>query len=106
MALVSIVKLVSELLKSVPRFNAWKKNRRQMEIESRVMRYLKNCQVRSRAGAVWYTSELLIDHGVISSDEQEITNEALLHLCQQGLLDYSEERYYLKGRVPQRGLHT
>lgn len=100
MDLASIVKLVSEFLKARSGLNAWRKHRHQEEVESRILRYLKASQARSCAGAVWYTPKLLSDHGVIGGDEHELAIEALLSLYEKGFLDYSEERYYLKGRVP------
>jgi hypothetical protein len=100
MDLASIIKLMSEFLKAYTGINAWKRSRRQKEVESKILRHLKRGQASSHAGAVWYTPELLIEHGVIGRDEHELSIEALLSLCQKGFLDYSEERYYLKGRVP------
>ena len=40
------------------------------------------------------------EHGVVQKDEKDVAEEATVQLFKDGILEYSDGRYYLKGNVP------
>lgn len=75
-------------------------------IAQRILRHFEQAQEKGN-GAIWYTIELLNSHGIVSEKaiQSSSAQKALLKLCQDGKLEYSDGRYYLKGWVPPRPIN-
>lgn len=71
-------------------------------IAQRILRHFEQAQEKAIAGSIWYTIKDLKNHGIVTEDEDHKSKaqKALLKLCQDGKLEYSDGRYYLKGWVP------
>jgi len=73
--------------------------RKVKDMKKRLRRYMEKAQAGGR-GAVWPTLASFEEHGVVQKGEKEVAEEATVHLFKDGILEYSDGRYYFKGNVP------
>jgi len=68
------------------------------DVKGCIRHFVEDAQ-KTSVGAAWHTLDTLED-SITQESEREIATEAIEQLCEDGILEYSDGRYYVKGNVP------
>ena len=97
----SIIKLARSIWEAIASIRERGESRKIEVTVQKILRYFEEAQGKA-IGTISYTIGELKIHGIISEEEahSSLAGKALFNLCQAGKIEYSDGRYYLKGRVP------
>ena len=96
---MSLLDVVKDSLGNARKLWEWKRFWEFDEVKSKILRHAERSQARQEE-AYWHTAERLLQHGVIEPGQLKTAEKALQAFARDGVLEYQDGRYYLKGHAP------